>query len=80
MSDDVKSYNDLNIYDGDSEDNQQHNHYSARDWDHDPEIEESEDDNIDESNNDGNRGPNDIDQVEEDTTLRIRTRFPYQMF
>ena len=71
------------------EDNQQNNHDSAGDWDHDPEVEESEDDNdwwnndpnIEESedNNiygpedDNNHDPNDIDQVEKDNTVRRRT-------
>ena len=36
---DDQSYDDLNIYNDNSEDNQQNNHDSAGDWDHDPYLE-----------------------------------------
>ena len=60
------SYDDYNVYDGDSEDNHQDNCDSSGGWDHDPEDEEHEDGNVDEPGDNG-QDTNDIKQVEEDT-------------
>ena len=60
------SYNDYDVYDGDSEDNYQDDHDPPGGLDHNPEDEEHEDDNVDELGGNG-QDVNNIKQVEEDT-------------
>ena len=63
-SDDEASYNDLNINDNNLNDNQQHNYDSTGNWDNEPNVEESEDDN--------DCDPNDINQDKEAVTIQRR--------
>ena len=62
ISDDEGPYNDPDNNDNDLNDNQQHNYDPSSDWDNEPDVDNSEDDN--------DCDPNDIGQGEEDVTIR----------
>ena len=64
VSENKASCNDPNINDDDLDDNQQHNYDSTGDWNNEPNVDKSKDDN--------DRDPNDIYQGVENVTMRRR--------
>ena len=67
------SYDYYDNYDGNSKDNHEYGYYLPGGRDHNPEYEEHEDDNVDETEGDG-QDANDIKQIEEDTCLGRRRK------